>query len=416
MLTIDESLKTPVAGDYDVIVAGGGPAGIGAALGAADAGARVLVIEAAGCLGGVWTAGLLSWVFDISESGIGRELTDRLLKVSGCTFANGEGMRNFSYHAERMKCLLEAMCAERGVDVLLHTRVVSAIAESSSAIHAVATESKSFRQAWTARTFVDCTGEGDLGALAGNAFVMGDAEGVCQPATMMALISVPDVDAVVDQVSFFGGAYNHLEAHKRFAATLKTLGIDTSYGHPTLFHLGGNVLALMINHQYGIDATDALSVTRHTLEARAEINRVADALQAGGTPFRGTQLVSTAEHIGIREGRRLAGEFEVTRDDLLQGRRHDDVICTVRFNIDIHSSDPKKDKGLKTVKVPAYDIPARALKARDVPNLWMAGRCISGDRDAFSSYRITGAAVSMGEAAGRAAALGARVSTPVGTR
>lgn len=410
---VEEHLRTPVAGHYDVIVAGGGPAGVPAAVQAARQGARVLLLESNGCLGGVWTAGMLAWVFDIEGPAIGRELTGRLGAQNACVFANGERMVNFTYDIETMKVVLETMCAEARVDVRLHTRLVAAQVDADRRLRAVVTESKSGRQAWTAKAFVDCTGDGDLGALAGNAFDMGSgSDGRLQPMTLMGLLAVRDLAAVADQVSFLGGRYNHIQACGRFKNTLDTLGIATSYAHPTLFHVRGNLLALMVNHQYGVDATDAGRVSAATIAARAEVYRVADALAKSATPFRDAVLTATAEHIGVREGRRLAGRCRLTHADLVAGRRHEDAVCQVRFNIDVHSSDPAKDKGLATEKVPAYDIPLRALIARDVDGLLMAGRCISGDWLSFASYRVTGSAVGMGSAAGLVAARSAAAGIP----
>lgn len=406
---LNEVLETPVTGQYDVIVAGAGPAGVPAAVAAARQGAKVLLIESNGCLGGVWTAGILTWVFDIEKTDLGGEIIERLGKRRAYVFANGEAMTNFTYDVESMKAVLDEMCLEAGIDVLLHTRVVAASVNQERALEAVVTESKSGREAWRAKVFIDCTGDGDLGALAGNAFLIGSEEnGALQPMTYMGMFAVPDLAAVSDQVSFFGGQYNHLDAYPRFHETLRKLNIETSYGHPTLFQVRDNLLALMVNHEYKVDATNARQVSQATMRGRAELNRVVDGLNGAGSPFKGAFLVASAEHIGVREGRRLTGHYQVTIDDLMAGKRHEDAICRVRFNVDVHSSDPKKDKGLKTQKVIPYDIPLRALIARDVNGLLMAGRCISGDWLSFASYRVTGEAVTMGEAAGLAAALSAR--------
>lgn len=406
---LEESLRTPVAGQYDVIVAGAGPAGVPAAIAAARHGARVLLIEAHGCLGGVWTAGLLAWVFDIECTAIGGEIMERLRTRDACVLAPGEGMVNFTYDVESMKLILEELCVEHGIEVMLHTRVVAARVDEKRRLRSVVTESKSGRQAWSAHSFIDCTGDGDLGALAGNRFAMGSEEsGALQPMTFMGLMAVADIEAVAKYVSFYRGDYNHGSTQIRFSACLRDLGVETSYGHPTLFQVRQNLLAIMVNHEYGVDATDTRSVTRATFRGRAEMNRVVDVLAASRTPFSGSMLVSSAEHIGIREGRRLYGRYKVTIDDLMSGTRHEDAVCRVRFNVDVHAPDPSQGRGLETRKVVPYDIPLRALIAQDVDGLLMAGRCISGDWLSFASYRVTGAAVSMGEAAGGAAALAAK--------
>lgn len=224
---MEEHLRTPVVGRYDVIVAGGGPAGVPAAVRAARHGARVLLLENNGCLGGVWTAGILAWVFDIEDTQLGHELTERLAARRACVFANGANMVSFTYDVETMKVVLEEMCMEGRVDVRLHTRVVAAHVDECKRLRAVVTESKSGRQAFTADAFIDCTGDGDLGALAGNAFEMGaEDDGRRQPMTMMGLMAVRDVTAVADHVSFHGGRYSHVQAYGRFKSTLGALGIE----------------------------------------------------------------------------------------------------------------------------------------------------------------------------------------------
>jgi hypothetical protein len=119
--------------------------------------------------------------------------------------------------------------------------------------------------------------------------------------------------------------------------------------------------------------------------------------------------VATAEQIGVREGRRIHGQYKVSVQDLVEGTRHDDAVCRVLFGADVHSPKPLETKGVRRegVKAKAYDIPYRALIARDVKALLLAGRCISGDFIAHSSYRVTGNAVAMGEVAGVAAAVAA---------
>ena len=126
--------------------------------------------------------------------------------------------------------------------------------------------------------------------------------------------------------------------------------------------------------------------------------------------WKNIRIVATAEQIGVREGRRLAGLYELNADDLREGRTHADAVCRVTFPIDVHATNPQKEKGIEksTFRAKPYDIPLRALIARDVRGLLMAGRCISGDFIAHSSYRVTGNAAAMGQAAGAAAALAVR--------
>ncbi len=144
----------PVVGECDVLIAGGGPAGIAAALAASRSGAKVQLIEAHGCLGGVWTAGQLAWMFEMDQPGIPREITQRLDR-RGARIGSDPNM--YTYDIEEMKNLLEEMCAEAEVGLQLHTRIAATLARDGRLTHAL-TESKSGREAWAANCFVDATG------------------------------------------------------------------------------------------------------------------------------------------------------------------------------------------------------------------------------------------------------------------
>jgi hypothetical protein len=178
-----------------------------------------------------------------------------------------------------------------------------------------------------------------------------------------------------------------------------------------MWHVSGNLIFAMMNHEYGIKPWDAAEVTAATVRARAEMNKMVNGLRALGGPWEGIQIVATAEQIGVSDGRRIKGRYTVLQDDLAKGARHDDAVVRVTFGIDVHalSSDHNKKHAImpKPIDMKLYDIPLRALIAKDVDGLMMAGRCISGDFIAHSSYRVTGNAVAMGEAAGVTAALAA---------
>ena len=417
-MEIGEILSTLVAGEYDVIVAGGGPAGVPAAVTAARTGARTLLLEANSCLGGVWTAGILTWVFDIEKTGVGREIIEGLQRRNGYVEAGFRGMVNFTYDVESMKLLLEEMCLQNGIDFLLHARVVgAAVDKESRRLQAIFTESKSGRQAWKAKVFIDATGDGDLGARAGCSFDLGSGDsGEIQPLTFMAAMVVARHGDLEPYISFYGGVPEHRLRTDLFKAHLLELGIDPSYAVPTLFQIRENLLAIMVNHQYNVVSYDAAQITQATVSARAEVNRIVDALAASRGPFRGCYLASTAEYIGVREGRRIHGRYRVTVDDIRKGVRFEDAVCRVRFNVDIHATRPDiRDRDSQNsgrgVEMKPYDIPIRALIAKDVDSLLMAGRCISGDWFAHASYRITGKAISMGEAAGSLAGLSAGRNT-----
>ena len=398
----------PVAGDADVVVCGAGPAGVTAAITAARAGARVRLFEAHGSLGGVWTSSLLGYLLDFDKPGFNAELV-KLLRTRNAV--DGEGMNGLCYQPEEMKLLLEELCAESGVQVQLHTRVAAAYRDGRR-LDTLVTESKSGRQAWRAPVFVDATGDGDLGAQAGCEFEIGREKSCpCQPMTMYAVLVVKDASLIADCLYGTGNNNTHT-GRKAFRDVLARAGVTPSYGAACVFPIRGNLVLLMANHEYGINATDAAAVTTATMRARGELHRIVRALSGLGGPWEGVQIAATPEQIGIRDGRRIRGRFVVTRDDLVAGVRQDDAVVRVTFPVDIHAltAEANKQKAYDNagVSVKPYDIPYRALVARDVDGLLLAGRCISGDFIAHASYRVTGNAVAMGEAAGAAAAVAAR--------
>lgn len=404
----EPSRTLPVAADADVVVCGAGPAGVAAAITAARAGARVRLFETHGALGGVWTSSLLGYLLDFDKPGFNRELV-RLLRARDAI--DGEGMNAICYQPEEMKLLLEELCSESGVRVQLHTRVTAAYRDGRR-LDTIVTESKSGRQSWRAPVFIDTTGDGDLAAQAGCEFEIGREKSCpCQPMTMYALLVVKDAALIADCLHGTGRHGKHT-GRQAFRDVVARAGVTPSYGAACLFPIRGNLVLLMANHEYGINATDAAAVTTATLRARGELHRIVRALARLGGPWEGVQIAATPEQIGVRDGRRIRGRFVVTRDDLVTGARQDDAVVRATFPVDIHALTAEANK-LKAydnagVNVQPYDIPYRALVARDVDGLLLAGRCISGDFIAHASYRVTGNAVAMGEAAGAAAAVAAK--------
>ena len=396
--------ETPAHGPVDVLVCGGGPAGVCAAIAAARTGARTTLVDSAGCLGGTWTAGLVTWLLDYRDKGgLVAEIVARL---------DARNARRLSaFDVEEMKRLLEEMCLEAGVAVRLHTRIVAAATQGGT-VRAAITESKSGREAWPARVLIDCTGDGDLAARAGCGFDLGRPDdGRCQPLSLNCLLTGVRAAELVESGVLRDG-FGAGETKKRFAAELQRAGVTTSYRSPTLFAIRDELIGMMTNHEYGVRADDAGALTDATLRARSELHRTIDALRSLGGVWRDVRIVATAEHIGIREGRRVHGLYTVTVEDLRDGARHADAVCRANFGFDVHGlfadGDPRADRPAFSAQ--PYDIPLRSLIARDADNLLLAGRCVSGDFFAHSSYRVTGDAAALGEAAGVAAALAARTN------
>ncbi|MDQ0646218.1 hypothetical protein QFZ53_000414 [Microbacterium natoriense] len=402
---------------FDVVVCGGGPSGVAAAVAAARLGARTALIEAQGCLGGIWTAGSLSWIIDAAgKDGIMAEIVVRLDNREARA---GDLDSDFTYEVEAMKLVLETMCIDAGVVIQFHTRVVDVV--GGSRLNAVVTESKSGRQVWGAAAFVDATGDGDVASLAGCSYELGHpTDRRTQPMSLMALVGgvrYPEIsEFVTGGHAFAVRSDSDQDAPKRrLLHAIRNAGVEPSYKGPTLFRVTDSLFALMVNHEYGFSALDAADVTAATLHARREINDVVDALKTTTPAWSGIRLLSTAAHIGIREGRRILGIDYVTREDVRQGRVRPDAICTVHYGSDVHALTPAEGgylspeaSALDLSRHP-YDIPYGAMVPRDIDGLLTAGRCISGDFWAHSSYRVTGNAVTVGEAAGIAAAASAEI-------
>ncbi len=414
-LSATESSKTyreherliPVVEDADVIVCGGGPAGVAAALAAARTGASVRLIEVNGCLGGIWTAGLLCWILDTKDKpGILVEIMDELTR-RGAGYQNGTSTLPYAYDPEIMKLILEELCMEAGINIRLHTRLVDAGLDENKRLKIAVTESKSGREAWRGKVFIDATGDGDLAARAGCKFDMGrEEDGHMQPFTMFAMITGVDYENFKEFVR--GKEKDPSATKQRLFDEIKQGGLSVSYRKPVLFRIYDDLYCLGINHEYGYSGIDANDVTQATLHARKEIHQAVNALRSLQGRWKNLKVVATNEQIGIREARRIHGHYTVSSNDLLNGVSQKDSVCKVYFGVDVHP--PKFNEGKNAsfnlgIKSKPYDIPLRALIARDVDGLLTAGRCISGDFIAHSSYRVTGNSVALGQAAGVTAAL-----------
>ena len=401
--------EMPLINEADVIVCGSGPAGVTAAITAARAGAKVKMFEWRGCLGGVWTAGLLGYLLDFDKTGFAKELSHTMADRG---IRRGTSEKSICYEPEGMKLLLEELCLEAKVSFQLHTRVAAAYKEGRR-LTTVVTDSKAGREAWSAPVFIDASGDGDLGALAGCSWQIGELETCpCQPMSLNALLVCKDAAALDDFIHHSDPSSRDGVSKDKFLAEIKRAGFFPSYSKPTLWQVRDNLLLVMMNHQYGVKPFEVAKITEATVQARAELNKIVNGLRKLGGPWEGLQIAATAEQIGVRDGRRISGRYTVGKDDLITGVRYEDAVVRPTFSVDIHAISAENNKKSaydnKGIKVKPYDIPLRALIAKDVDGLMMAGRCISGDFIAHASYRVTGNAVAMGEAAGVVAAIAAK--------
>jgi len=393
--------EAPVAAKVDVLVCGGGPAGCAAALYAARAGAKTLLLENLPFLGGVWTAVGVSHLMEgHRHGGLNAEIHQRLPvhQVFG---------RNI-YVIEEMKSLLDRMMAEAGVVTQFHTRAV-AVARDGARLSGVVTASKAGLEFIEANVVVDATGDGDVAAAAGCEYEMGrDFDGRTQPVTLFGTI---------------GGYRGEPAKGAPLVEILAKGGWRASYPPVTLFPQPGQpgVFQLMATQFYGVDGTDPRQLSRAEIEGREEIHKCVEIFkQYGGDDWKDAFLIGTGPAIGVRETRRIRGRYYLTWEDLDRGARFDDGITEIGSGSNIHPVDnpyEERPQGLPAppkFRVRPYQIPYRCLLAAGVDNLLTAGRCISGDCYAWASYRLTGNVVRTGEAAGLAAAMAVqqRVAPP----
>ncbi|HAE24519.1 MAG TPA: FAD-dependent oxidoreductase [Prevotellaceae bacterium] len=402
---IEKERRIPVRHQADVVVCGGGPAGIGAAIEAARSGAKVILVEHAGFLGGTWTAGLLGVMLDHqNKKGLVEELKQKLIDGHWKNTEH-DTAHLFTFDTEGMKLILDELCAQSKITVLLYTYVTGAIVQNKRITHII-TESKSGREAIAAKMFVDCTGDGDVAFFCGCSYDWGDAEGNTQPMSMLGAVTGLDFELIKDCVQW--GGFSTRQAKRNLIQEIRNGGFEPTYRMPCLFELNRGIYALMAQHQFQMKSVSRDDLTRASIEGRNEVHHIVQALQRIGGRWKDIRLVATASQIGCREGRRIHGLYTVTQNDLTEGKRHKDAICHVTFGVDIHSTKNEHEhtgeKYSRGIKSKPYDIPLRALIPKDIEGLLLAGRCISGDFTAHSSYRVNGNSVIIGQNAGYVAA------------
>lgn len=395
--------RVPVRAEVDVLVAGGGPGGFAAAVAAARAGATALLVEQYGCVGGMGTIGhVLTWSGSV-RGGLFEEFKGRVRE------ANGLSRSGVGFDLEVTKRVMEQMLTEAGVTLRYHTFVCRAVMEEN-AVKGVITESKSGREAFLAQRVIDATGDADVAADAGCPFEKGRREdGLLQPASLMFRMGgvdterAPGIPSFESRVPLPGG-----DAHSLAREAVKAGRLPQHCEHVLIYHLPrpGQVLINMTNVT-GTDGTSADDLTRAEVEARAQLEPIAQFLRENVPGFEQAYVLDSGALIGIRETRRVRGEYMLTGEDVLEAKTFPDGILRARFPVDIH--DPKGHAG-DSSRLPRdfYEIPYRSLVPLGVENLLIAGRPISATHQAHASLRVMPICMGIGQAAGVAAALSTR--------
>jgi hypothetical protein len=424
----EPATRVPVVAEVDVLVVGGGPSGVAAAVGAAATGASTLLVEQSGAFGGMWTQGLVITLAGYNcwlqpdrvrvVAGVGGEWLRRAHKIGGVSDHDGFAL---SSDPEKMKLVADEMLQDHGVEVLLHVLATTPIVDSG-VVRGCVIETVEGRRAVYAGVTVDCTGNGDVVSRSGPDWTKGET---LQPMTMsMRIGNVRPVDGIDHtaprQIPIGPAAGDLVEpALSEYASVRADVPIDIPamraarargelpvFGGPWFGGLDKDVVWVNTVRIVG-DATNLRDLTRAEMQGRKEAFALFDYFREHIDGFADGRLVQTSPQIGIRETRRLNGVYTLTGDDIRSAVAFDDSVALGCWPIDVHPAGG--DVGSHKMFVPApYGIPYRSLLPATTDGLLAAGRCISVDREALGSARVGATCTATGHAAGVAAALSVR--------
>jgi len=424
--------------EYDVLVVGGGNAGCAAALAAARTGAQVLLVERYGFLGGTATAAMVGpWMtFHSGEErivgGIAQEIVERLIAMGGSPGhlhdASDYVPTITPFDPELHKALLFDLMRESGVHLLLHAWFLEPLVVDGRVAGATVSTVGGLRTL-RARQTIDATADALVAYGARVPTQQGDERGRVQPASLMFRLSHVDVDALAAYLRRHPEQMrSSLKTHERTPSALTAVAglyelwdAARARGEVTvprelvsLFATPyADEVTVNMTRVTDVDPLDPESLTRAEMDARAQVMQLVAFFRRDVPGFANARIAATAAQIGIRESRRIVGEYTLTADDVLHARTFPDAIARSAYPIDIHNPS---GSGTTTHRLPAgasYEIPYRCLVPLLVDDLLVAGRCISTTHEALASTRLTPTVMTMGQAAGTAAALAIRTgATP----
>jgi len=423
-----------VAGECDVLVIGGGPAGLGAALGAAAAGADVILAERYGFLGGNATAALVMPLMSFhtrhgmaaptrtrdlmpNDHGPGDpvvlgaldKLLRRLVLAGGAVPPSEETGFVVPFDPEIMKLVAMDLLDEAGVRFLFHALASDVIGDGH--VEGVVFETKSGPIVIKAHAFTDCTGDGDVAALAGASFDVGrDGDDTVQPMTLMFRMVEFERRAFAAYTKAHPGQWRGVHGLWELIEQATAAGELELPREDMLFFGTPHEREVSVNSTrvLGVLGTDVWDLTRAEWQSRRQMRQIVAFLRRYVPGFEKAYVAQSGVNVGVRETRRIRGEYQLTGEDVLQARTWDDVIARGTYPIDIHNPTGKGTILRHLRAGEAYDIPLRCLLPKGVDRLTVGGRCISGTHEAHSSYRVMPIAMATGQAAGVCAALAAR--------
>ncbi len=394
-----------ISAKYDVVVVGSGPSGICAAVAAARLGMKTAIIERYGVVGGNLTVGSVGPIMGSVAKGTMRdELTGRLHVAHN----NMHATNGHVHDMEEAKRILVDFLTEAGVTIYLQAVVIDVLKEGNAVTGLVLSE-KTGLSVIESTQFIDATGDGDIAFYSGAPWEMGrESDGVTQPVTLMYLLSNVDDSRAL---SCFGEEDNvklnderFLDFTARCCAEGKLPENCSSVRLYRTLHEGERLVnTSQANH---IDPLNSRDIVKAEIELRKQIDEITQFLRENVPGYENCVIKSTANTLGVRESRRILGDYILDIEDLRAGRRFKDVVVhRANFTVDIHNPDGGGQANEIAEVVQPYDIPYRCLLPRNVENLIVTGRCISCTHEALASFRISTVCMALGEAAGVAAAL-----------
>ncbi len=411
MKSVQYSKSLEVRKSVDVLVVGGGTAGIAASISASILGAKVLLIESQTCLGGLGTSGLVPVFQTFTDGvnfvagGVGKLIYDRMIKQNILR-------EDMTFDLERLKILYEDLLKENGVEFIYCTTLIDVIKDKHS-IKTAVLNSKSGIYAVDAKTFIDCTGDGDLSYISGAEYFKGDKDGKMMAGTLCTIWNNVDFE----NFDLAGQEGNIEKAYADGVFTVKDKHL------PGMFYSGENLALGNLGHCFGLDGTDERSITDAFIYQRKIMQEYKNYYNGYIKGFERASLVTTAPMMGVRESRRIVCDYMLKVDDFINRASFEDEIGRYCYAIDLHESECSDDANeqfkkeyytkFRYNKGESYGIPYRSITVKGFDNLLVAGRCIGCDRYMLGSIRVMPGCFITGAAAGAAAYLTSKLNTDI---
>ncbi len=399
--------EIPIRHEVDVFVAGGGPAGVAASVAAARQGCSVFLIERRNCFGGMGTSGLVPVFQNFGDGvnllvgGVGYDVLTRLREASG----TGPGSQR-TIRPEALKRIYDNIVQEAGVHFSFETQLID-VETQNDRINLAILGAKSGIFAVKAKYFIDCTGDGDLCVWAGAPFEKGDSEDNVMAGTLCSIWA--DIDWKTAREFGMGMQEKLLpEAFEDGVFTKEDRHL------PGMYRIGNHLGGGNIGHTFGVDGTDERSVTEAVVWGRKSLLEYEKYYKEYLKGYEKMELVTTGSALGIRETRRIMGDYVLDLEDFKERAIFEDEIGRYKYPVDIHASrsgdeayqEYKTDfDTLRYGRGESYGVPYRILTPQKLSNVWVAGRCVSTDRYMQSSIRVMPGCYLTGQAAGVAAAI-----------